>query len=244
MRSVPRRCEPSHLLVIILTLSLLDGCGSSSRVLQGSIKVDQATNPDVKGRASPIVVRVYELRSPTAFGAADFFALFDSDSETLGPDLLGREEYQLRPAETLPYQRQLQPDTQFIGVVAAFRDLENSRWRQVTAVPTKSQSTIAIGIEARAVTVTMAPPKTTNLFAKEARARSKGDLFFSKDSLLAQATDMVAELTSMSTGGKLTPEQVKQASGLISKANGLRGQLQDPGTDPMKLSELGSNLLD
>ena len=197
----------------------------------------------MKGRASPVVVRVYELRSSAAFDAADFFALYDNESEALGADLIGREEYRLRPAETLPYQRQLQPDTRFIGVVAAFRDLENSRWRQVTAVPTKPQSTIAIGIEARAVTVTIAP-RTTSLFSKEALSRSKGDPLFSKDSLLAQATDMVAELTSMSTGGKLTPEQAKQASGLISKANSLRGQLQNPGTDPVQLSQLGSNLLD
>src|SRR5262249_18119678 len=121
--------RPGHVLGVFLAICLVAGCGGSSRMLQGSIKVDQATNPDVKGRASPVVVRIYELRSPTAFGAADFFALFESESETLGADLVAREEYQLRPAETLPYQRQLQPDTQFIGVAAAFRDLENSRWR-------------------------------------------------------------------------------------------------------------------
>ena len=113
----------------------------------------------------------------------------------------------------------------------------------MTGAPTKPQSTITIGIEARAVTVTIAPG-TTNLFSKEALSRSKGGPLFSKDSLLAQATDMVAELTSMSTGGKLTPEQAKHASDLISKGNSLRGQLQNPGTDPVKLSQLGTNLLD
>jgi type VI secretion system protein VasD len=244
---------------MLVAVLMLGGCGSAGPpLLQGSIKADPATNPDARGRASPVVVRVYELRSPAAFGAADFFSLFDSESQALGGDLVGREEYQLRPAETLPYRRQLQPDTRFIGVVAAFRDLENSRWRQVTAVPAKGESTIAIGIEVRAVTVTIATGGSS-LFKKEALPKealptppgsvpsSPGSLpsaagSSARDSLLKQVTDVAAELTSMSTGRTLTPEQSKQVTDLLSKANSLRGQLQNP--DPSKIPQLSSNLLD
>ena len=130
-------------------------------------------------------------------------------------------------------------------MVAAFRDLENSRWRQVTAVPEKRQSAITIGIEGRNVNVAIAPA-TTSLFSKDSLSKdslSKGSLL-SKDSLLSQATGIVGELVSMSTGGKLTPDQASHVSDLLSKANTLRGQLQDPGTDPVRLSQLGSNLLD
>src|SRR5215471_15660807 len=141
-----------YAVVCLMTVSLLQACGSASPpLLEGSIKVDQGANPNPNGRASPIVVRVYELRSSAAFSGADFFSLFDNESATLAGDLVGREEYDLSPAETQPYRRQLQPDTKFIGVVAAFRDLENSRWRQVVPVPDEPKSPIAIGIEARAV---------------------------------------------------------------------------------------------
>jgi type VI secretion system protein VasD len=99
------------------------------------------------------VVRVYELKALGKFNSADFFSLYDKESETLGPELVGREEFDLRPDETRPYKRQLQPDTKFIGVVAAFRDLDNARWRQAVPVPAKSQVAVTIGIEARAVTV-------------------------------------------------------------------------------------------
>jgi type VI secretion system protein VasD len=132
------------------------GCASSPPpppLLQGSIKADSATNPDARGRPSPIVVRVYELKALGAFNAADFFSLYEKESETLGSELVGREEYDLLPAETKPYKRQLQPDTKFIGVVAAFRDLENSRWRQAAQVPPKREITLTVGIEAQAVTV-------------------------------------------------------------------------------------------
>jgi type VI secretion system protein VasD len=139
-------------------IGLLVSCGSTAPLLQGSIMAAPTTNPDLRGRPSPIVVRVYELKSLAAFDSADFFSLFDKEAETLGSDLVGREEYDLRPAETRPYRRQLQPDTKFIGVVAAFRDLENSRWRQAAPVPKRGiplarEVTLTIGIEARAVSV-------------------------------------------------------------------------------------------
>ena len=141
-------------LLLVCTIILAAACGSSSPpLLQGSIKADPTTNPDARGRPSPIVVRVYELKALGAFNTADFFSLFEKESEALGGELVGREEFDLRPAESRPYKRQLQPDTKFIGVVAAFRDLENSRWRQAAPVPAKKSVTITVGIEAQAVTV-------------------------------------------------------------------------------------------
>jgi type VI secretion system protein VasD len=99
------------------------------------------------------VVRVYELKSIAAFNSADFFSLFDKEQETLGGELVGREEFQLQPAEKRQYRRQLQPDTKFIGVVGAFRDLEQSRWRQAMPVPAKRSATLTLGIQARAITL-------------------------------------------------------------------------------------------
>jgi len=51
-------------------------------LVQGSIKAAPTTNTDPRGRPSPIVVRVYELKSISAFNNADFFSRFDKDSET------------------------------------------------------------------------------------------------------------------------------------------------------------------
>jgi len=129
------------------------GCGSSPPLLHGAINVDPNVNPDRAGRPSPIVVRIYELKSVAAFNGADFFALFDNEGAALSGELVGREEFQLQPGETRQYRRQLQPDTKFIGVVGAFRDLEQSRWRQTVPVPAKRSPTITIGLQARAVTI-------------------------------------------------------------------------------------------
>lgn len=147
------RARLARALLLAGGAMLAVGCGSSPPLLRGAINVDPNVNPDRAGRPSPIVVRVYELKSVAAFNGADFFALFDNEQATLSGELVGREEFQLQPAEKRQYQRQLQPETKFIGVVGAFRDLEQSRWRQAVPVPPKSKPMITIGLQARAVTI-------------------------------------------------------------------------------------------
>jgi len=138
---------------LISGLALLVGCSSGPPLVQGTIKAEPAINPDRGGRPSPIVVRVYELKAVAAFNGADFFSLYDKEQETLSGDLVGREEFLLQPSETRQYRRQFQPDTKFIGVIGAYRDLEQSRWRQVIPVPAKGKATLTIGVQARALTL-------------------------------------------------------------------------------------------
>jgi type VI secretion system protein VasD len=138
---------------LVLGIALLVGCSSGPPLVQGTIKAEPAVNPDRGGRPSPIVVRVYELKAVAAFNGADFFSLYDKEQETIGADLVGREEFLLQPSESRQYRRQFQPDTKFIGVIGAYRDLEQSRWRQVMPVPAKGKATVTIGVQARAITL-------------------------------------------------------------------------------------------
>jgi type VI secretion system protein VasD len=143
-----RRLSP-----LVSVVALLVSCSSGPPLVQGTIKAEPAVNPDRGGRPSPIVVRVYELKAVAAFNGADFFALYDKEQETIGGDLVGREEFLLQPSESRQYRRQFQPDTKFIGVIGAYRDLEQSRWRQVVPVPAKGKATLTIGVQARAITL-------------------------------------------------------------------------------------------
>jgi len=91
-------------------------------------------NPDLRGRPSPLSVRIFELRSTSGFDAADFFSLYDRDQATLSTELLAREQYILRPGDTQGYTRKAQADTRFLGVLAAYRDLEHSVWRATSGI--------------------------------------------------------------------------------------------------------------
>ena len=116
-------------------------------IIQVSLDAQANVNPDARGRPSPVVVRFYELKTPANFNAADFFSLFDRDKETLAADMLSRDEFQLMPGDKKQFQRPTQPDTRFVGVVAAFRDLERAQWRAISAVPLQQTTPIVIKLD-------------------------------------------------------------------------------------------------
>ena len=107
------------------------------------------TNPDSEGRASPVVVRLYQLKEEGAFASADFFALYDNEQEALGASDVAREEYELKPGETRELEVKIAPETRFVGAIAAFRDIRNAKWKILSAVPTegltdKSKVTLSV----------------------------------------------------------------------------------------------------
>ncbi|WP_225782394.1 type VI secretion system lipoprotein TssJ [Xenophilus sp. Marseille-Q4582] len=91
-------------------------------------------NPDARGRASPLAVRVYALKTSAPFDAADFFALFEKDQATLGGELVHREEALLRPGDSRALKFTLPADAKALAFLAAYRDLERARWREVRPV--------------------------------------------------------------------------------------------------------------
>jgi len=94
-------------------------------------------NPDANNRPSPIVVRIYQLKTDAAFTAADFFTLFDDDKKALGPELISRDEFVLGPSERRTIDVTVASETRFVGAVAAFRDIRNAQWRVLVPAPKK-----------------------------------------------------------------------------------------------------------
>jgi type VI secretion system protein VasD len=124
---------------LIGVVMALSACGSPPpapvvSAIQVVVQAAADVNPDTRKRASPIVVRVYALKSTAAFDAADFFSLFEKDTATLGAELVQREELLMRPGEEKALPWKLGPEVKAIAVMAAFRDLERSRWRNVHVV--------------------------------------------------------------------------------------------------------------
>lgn len=81
-----------------------------------------------------MLVRIYELRSVAAFNRADFFALFERDKEHLAAELVSREELPLMPGGKPQAITTLRSDTRYLGVIAAFRDIERAQWRASTPI--------------------------------------------------------------------------------------------------------------
>jgi type VI secretion system protein VasD len=109
-------------------------------------------NRDPAGRALPIVVRLYELKSEGAFAGADFFKLYDHESEALGGDLIGREEVTLLPGTRQLVVRPLSPDATHLGVVAAFRDIDHAGWRALVTLKRDQNNTVQVDVGSTVIT--------------------------------------------------------------------------------------------
>lgn len=149
------RWHISRIIFCLCLIAGLAGCsgGPSGIRIKGGMETSADLNPDPGGRPSPVVLRVYQLRTPGAFQSADFFSIFENETATLGQNLVAREEFELQPGETREYKTELDSSTKYLGVIAAFRDLENSRWRDLLKLPDKKKARLKIQLESLAVSV-------------------------------------------------------------------------------------------
>jgi type VI secretion system protein VasD len=104
-------------------------------------------NPNAQGRASPVVVRIFDLSETGAFESADYTALFERPPESLQHDILGQEELVLRPGDMQERNRPLAPGVKAVGVVAAFRDLEHAVWRVTVRIRPGKRNFVLIGLD-------------------------------------------------------------------------------------------------
>jgi len=122
-------------------------------VLRATLIAQASVNPDIRGRPSPVTVRVYGLKTRSVMDNAHFFALFEKDKETLGADLVDREEFQLQPGDTRLIEKQLTADFAHLGVFAAFRDVERAQWRDVMTMIPRQLNRLEIVLEQNSVTI-------------------------------------------------------------------------------------------
>jgi type VI secretion system protein VasD len=123
-----------------------------------SIVASPELNVNSDKQPSPVVVRVYDLKSTDAFLGATFFDLFDNDTAKLGGDLLGRKELMMQPGMTVKLDRESSPDTRFIAVLAGFRVIGESGWRAWMRVDPGSSNSVVISLDPN--TVRIAPAKS------------------------------------------------------------------------------------
>ncbi|WP_277187818.1 type VI secretion system lipoprotein TssJ [Caballeronia sp. BR00000012568055] len=150
---------PAILAIALLALSLLTGCKSADThptIVRLTMRASPTMNRDTSGRPSPIAVRIYELKSAGTMDRADFFSLQSKEQEALGADLNTRHDYMLRPGDTMTLEQTLQPDTRYVAFVAAYREIERSRWRAVHPVTPHKKT--ALGLRVDDLDVTIGPP--------------------------------------------------------------------------------------
>jgi type VI secretion system protein VasD len=157
----------------LLSAALFSGCGSSPVVepppppltVEVALTAAADINPDLSQRASPLVVRVYELADAEAFSAADFFALWNQEPVVLAAALVKRHEFVLAPDGKASTSLTLDPRVQAIGIAAAFRDIRNANWRAIVPVSQDPKGARNLGLDiatsGKNATASLKPAKAT-----------------------------------------------------------------------------------
>lgn len=151
------RASIPTIIVLLISLSV-SGCaslfGPAPTELEISIEASPHLNPNSEGRPSPLVLRIYELNEISAFENSDFFTLYDAESESLGKFIVFKQELEIKPGQTMKIERNAKDEARHLAVLAAYRDLDNSRWRGSLELIPHKKSKIMIHLGSLSVSVT------------------------------------------------------------------------------------------
>lgn len=133
-----------RIVSLLLMAMLLSGCAwmnPYSDITKVNIRLNGSDylNPDLRGRPSPVVVRIFELRNAVNFTNADFFSLYNDAKNVLGDDLVAFEEMELTPRQRIHLRYRVADTSQYVGIIAAYRDLSTANWRYVVKTVPKEK---------------------------------------------------------------------------------------------------------
>jgi len=131
--------------VVFVTMIFGMGCSEvDSKVgsvlnLDTDLKVElivaPSVNPDEQGNASPVFIRMYELKTPQLMEKADFISIYERDEEVLGNDFIARQELKrLTPGETREERFVLNPQTQYVALYAEFFNYKKANYKVIFPV--------------------------------------------------------------------------------------------------------------
>jgi type VI secretion system protein VasD len=103
-------------------------------------------NPNIDGRPSPVEVRIYHLRSYSAFKEAGFMPLFDGDQKVLGKELVQKQVIYLKPDEKHTVFFETAEDIRTLGILAAFREYDRGRWKVATGLQKNKTNVVDVFI--------------------------------------------------------------------------------------------------
>jgi len=116
-------------------------------------------NPDIEGRPSPAVTRVYVLSNEDVFRSASYFDLRDAAEDTLGDTLLAERDVLLNPGVSLERRMAIPGEARAVGVVVDYQDIENAVWRAYISVRTGEENALRVNLRRSEVTLGLVAPE-------------------------------------------------------------------------------------
>jgi len=122
-------------------------------ILELKLKAGKLLNPDIEGRASPLVVRIYQFEAIDKFNTSDFFAIYDNDVALLGQDIIFRKELELQPDTNRNLSLESKPEARYLAIFAAFRNLDTAQWIASVKIFPNQTNKVSINFDQYTVTL-------------------------------------------------------------------------------------------
>lgn len=132
--------------VAVLALAACGGPPPPTLVDLTMVAAPDANSYTNDGRGYPVQLSVYQLKSPDAFTATDYSQIGD-----LSGDLI--DTYTLSPGASQTVQHELDPEARYLGVVAAFRQINTglATWKATMPVAPNETSAVTANVGASSV---------------------------------------------------------------------------------------------
>lgn len=124
----------------IASVAFLVSCSSIGNAvmpqhrLLAMIQTDAILNPDAQGHPAPLSVYFFQLKKADTFQSADFFSLYNQPKKTIGGEFVAVSKIELLPSTRSQLNVNLLDGAKFIGIVAAYRDVQKIAWRKVLPI--------------------------------------------------------------------------------------------------------------
>ncbi len=128
----------SKLIVLTALVCSLNGCAflfGDKQEKKESVNISfvshSLVNPDSNSRSSPVAIYIYNINDIEEFSVVDYFTLVEDSQTQDKSDFYQVDNFVISPSESRKKEYVLEKDQGAIGIVAAFRDLENSQWKLI-----------------------------------------------------------------------------------------------------------------
>lgn len=124
------------------------------------VHAGQVLNLSAAGASLPVVLRLYKLKTRSAFDQLPYAAFSRAQAGDLGnssADVVETRELVFLPGQRHAMVESLEPHVRFIAVVALFRAPSPQRWRAVFDAQSAAASDITLGLHGCALSVATGP---------------------------------------------------------------------------------------
>lgn len=150
----------SLMSVLVMSCSSLNGAVGSyfgmDTDLQVEFIVDPDINPDESGKASPLFIRMYELKSPKMMAQTDFIDIYERDKEVLGENLVTIHKLRrFKPGESRTEHYVLDKSANYVAFYAEFLKFKDAKYKVIVPVVANNvfQSTATVHVSKNEISV-------------------------------------------------------------------------------------------